>query len=270
VTRGQRALAPGVTPITADRKDSHALAQAIAAARTDWDLVVDCIAYDPADARQDIMIFRERAQHLILVSTDFVYDPRQRHLPQAEEPAAYIAAGYGGQKRLAELELLDGATGALQWSVVRPCHIYGPGSQLGCLPLHGRDPQLIQRLRAGEPLQLVGGGYFLQQPILARDLSDTILSMAGNPATYGQIFNVRGPDTVESRAYYQIIADVLGVGLTVEEISVARALAERPEIAPFLCHRIYDLSKLVASGASVPSTPLSEGLAEHVASLLPA
>ena len=32
---------------------------------------------------------------------------------------------------------------AMQWTILRPCHIYGPGSQLGCLPLHGRDPKLI-------------------------------------------------------------------------------------------------------------------------------
>ncbi len=268
VTRGRRSPLPGVIPLTADRQDSAALAQALAGANTEWDLVVDCIAYDPADVRQDIDLLRERARHLIVVSTDFVYDPAQRHLPQAEEPAAYTNAGYGGKKRLAELELLQGETGSMQWSVVRPCHIYGPGSQLGCLPLHGRDPQLIRRLRDGEPLKLVGGGYFLQQPVLARDLADTILSLSANAAAYGQIFNVSGPDTVESRTYYQIIADVLGVSLTVEEVPVAQALAERPESVPFFCHRIYDLSRLRASGAAMPGTPLAQGLAEHVASLL--
>jgi nucleoside-diphosphate-sugar epimerase len=267
VTRGQRALPAGVTPLVADRHDPGALDHALAAVQSDWDVVIDCIAYDPADIRQDLALLRERTAHLIFVSTDFVYDPAQRRLPQAEEPAVYTTTGYGGKKRLCELALSEGDTGAMQWTVARPCHIYGPGSLLGCLPLHGRDPQLLDRLRAGEPLRLAGGGYFLQQPILARDLADSLLSMAGWPAVYGQIFNVVGPDTVESRTYYQIIADLLGVPLQVEEMPVGELLAERPETAPFLCHRLYDLSKLRASGISVPSTPLVEGLREHVLSL---
>jgi hypothetical protein len=35
-----------------------------------------------------------------------------------------------------------------------------------------------------------------------------------------------------------------------------------------LCHRFYDLSKLRAARVKVPSTPLVEGLREHVNSLL--
>jgi nucleoside-diphosphate-sugar epimerase len=271
VTRGQRGLPAGVTPLVADRHDAAAFAQAIAGAQTTWDLVVDCIAYDPADIGQDIDCFASRAHHLIFVSTDFVYDPARRRLPQAEEPAVYAREGYGGKKRLCELALMAGAaeeaTREMQWTVARPCHIYGPGSLLGCLPLHGRDPALLDRLRAGEPLRLAGGGYFLQQPILARDLADSLLGMAGNPATYGQVFNLAGPDTVACRTYYQIIAEWLGVALHVEEAPVAQMLAERPETAPFLCHRFCDLGKLAAAGVPLPSTPLAEGLAEHVASL---
>jgi nucleoside-diphosphate-sugar epimerase len=267
VTRGQRDLPQDVIAWVADRKHPSALAEAVAAAAMDWDLVVDCIAYAPADIRQDLELFRTRAQHLVFVSTDFVYDPAHRRFPQAEEPAVYATAGYGGNKRLCEEELMQADPGAPAWTVVRPCHIYGPGSQLGCLPLHGRDPQLLDRLRRGETLRLAGGGYFLQQPVLARDLSDTILSLAGNSATYGQIYNVTGPDAVESRTYYAIIAEILGVALHVEETPVAPLLAERPEIAPFLCHRLYATDKLRASGAYVPDTPLATGLAEHVASL---
>ena len=45
-------------------------------------------------------------------------------------------------------------------------------------------------------------------------------------------------------------------------------LAQRSETTPFLCHRIYDLSKPRAAGASAPDTPLRSGLAKHVASPL--
>ena len=85
---------------------------------------------------------------------------------------------------------------------------------------------------------------------------------------YGQVLCAAGPDVIESREYYQIIANILGVGLEIEEIPVKQHLADHPETAVFICHRFYDLSKLRASGAAVPSTPIEQGLREHVESLL--
>jgi len=275
ITRGQKPLPADVMSLIADRHDMAAFEAVVTKAETQWDLVVDCIGFDPADVKQDIALFRDRAQHLVFVSTDFVFDPARRQFPQAEETDHYLSAqgssgsvSYGGKKRACELELINGETGNMAWTVVRPCHIYGPGSRLGCLPLHGRDPDLIAKLKAGERLQLVGGGHFLQQPILARDLANTILDLYGNERTYSQVFCTAGPDIIESRHFYQIIADILGVGLQVEEVSVSQYLADHPEAAPFLCHRIYDMSKLDACGVAVPSTPIEQGLQEQVESLL--
>lgn len=274
ITRGQRSVPDGVTSLIADRHDA-AFAQVVKDAGTTWDMVVDCIGFDVPDAQQDIQVFRDLTPHLVFVSTDFVYDPPHRQFPQTEETDHYLtpdsgtgSLAYGGKKRACELEFINGDTGDMAWSVVRPCHIYGPGSLLGCLPHHGRDAELIAKLKAGETLRLVGGGHFLQQPILAADLSETILSLQNNANTYGEVFLTSGPDILESREFYHIIADILGVGLTVEEVSVSDHLAAHPEATPFMCHRIYDMTKLQASGASVPNTPIMVGLREHVESLV--
>jgi len=268
ITRGDRPLPDGVLGLVADRHDPAAFAQAISGAKQEWDLVVDCIAFRPEDARQDLAVFPAVARHLVLVSTDFVYDPAHRRFPQDEASSHYVTDGYGGAKRHCEVSLIEGDSGGMAWSIVRPCHIYGPGSQLGCLPLHGRDRELIARLQSGETLQLVGGGHFLQQPVLARDLAELILSMAGNAQTYGQVFCAAGPDVIESRDYYRIIAEILGVEMRVEEVPVAERLAAHPADAPFLCHRIYDLGRLRAAGALLPATPIAVGLRAHVESLM--
>jgi nucleoside-diphosphate-sugar epimerase len=268
VTRGRRPQPDGVSALIADRRDFPAFEAALAEVRTRWDLVVDCIAYNADDIRQDVTALARRADHLVFISTDFVYDPMWRRFPQAEDARGYLADGYGGLKRQGELALAAAGTGGMAWTIFRPCHIYGPGSQLGCLPMHGRDPELVARLRRGEALRLVGGGHFLQQPVLAGDLARVILEAAGNPKTFGQTFNVAGLDIVESREYYQIIAATLGVPLKIEEIPVEEYRAAHPESAPFLCHRIYDLGKLAAAGITPPQTPLVDGLHAHVASLL--
>jgi nucleoside-diphosphate-sugar epimerase len=274
VTRGTRPSIHGVKSLIADRHDIEAMDSVVRQQNTIWDLVVDCICYEPADMIQDIAMFRSRTKQFVFISTDFVYDPAFRKFPQPAETEHYAKSGIGGsldyghKKRLCELELINGDTGKMKWTVLRPCHIYGPTSQLGCLPLHGRDPELIKKLCEGNPLKLVGGGYFLQQPLLVDDLGDTILSVAGNKNALKQAFNVAGPDIIESRQYYQIIADILGVKLTVEEIPVTKYLEENPASRPFICHRIYDLDKLRTAGLHLPSTPIKEGLRLHVEGLL--
>jgi nucleoside-diphosphate-sugar epimerase len=268
VTRGQRPMVGGVTPIVADRRDRQAFADAIAAQGTQWDLVVDCIGYAVADAEQDIALFRERAKQLVFISTDFVYDPDRRAFPQTEESNHYLSGGYGGQKRQCEIAFEQRDSGDLAWTVVRPCHIYGPGSLLGCLPMHGRDPDLIAKLQRGEPLTLVGGGHFLQQPIFAADLARTILSCAGNTACHGEIYVTAGPDVIESKEFYQIIGRILGVEVTINELPVQQFLADHPDRASFCCHRIYDMSKAREHGLYVPDTPLTDGLRAHVESML--
>lgn len=268
VTRGEKPLPQGVRPVTVDRKDDAAFQGAIAGCRTDWDLVVDCIGYQPEDARQDIAAFSGRAGHFVFISTDFVFDPAHRAFPQPFDNDHFLSEGYGGLKRLCELELLRDAGDALPWTVFRPCHIYGPGSQLGCLPQEGRKADLIERIRGGEALKLVGGGHFLQQPIFARDLAELILSAHQADLARNRIFCSVGPDILESRRYYEIIGEVLGCRIVVEELPVDRSLNEQPELAPFLCHRIYDLTPLRLAGLKVPSTPIADGLAKHVESLL--
>lgn len=264
VTRGQRPLPEGVEGLTADRKDRRAFAAAIAGAGGDWDLVCDCIGYSADDARQDLDCFTGRAGHLVFVSTDFVYDPAHRRFPQPEESEHYLPTGYGGGKREAELALQAAGADGLPWTVVRPGHIYGPGSRLGCLPAHARDPELVEHLRAGRPVRLVAAGSLLQQPIFAKDLARVMLSAPGHDAAIGQIFCTAGPEAVQSVTYYEIIAEHLGVELKVEEVPLLSYRAEHPEHASFLCHRVYSLAKLKASGLAVPETPLAEGLGEHV------
>src|SRR5688572_15612860 len=69
VTRGKRSLPEGVVGLHADRHDHAAFEQAIEGAKTGWDMVVDSIGYEPADAKQDINVFRRRTKQLVFIST---------------------------------------------------------------------------------------------------------------------------------------------------------------------------------------------------------
>jgi len=265
VTRGQKSLPEGVVPLRANRKDPAAFKAAVTGVDVHWDLVVDCIGYEVEDMRQDLNVFPLLARHLVFISTDFIFDPARRRFPQPfDHPATLTDDTYGGKKRYCELEVIQTDTGDMRWTIFRPCHIYGPGAELGCLPDALRVPELLRNLKAGEALQLAGGGHFLQQPIFAPDLAALILSVQGNTMADRKIYCSAGPEIAESVAYYRMIADELGVGLRVEELPVTHSLNLHPEWKFFLCHRIYDLTPLRLDGLKVPNTPLREGLRQHV------
>jgi nucleoside-diphosphate-sugar epimerase len=267
ITRGQRPITAGVIPIIADRKDRAAFANAIQSANAQWDLVVDCIAYSGEDAKQDLECFTNRAKHLIFISTDSVIDPFTRPWKIDETYAKFHNSPYALGKRSAE-EILLASSGKLPFTILRPCHIYGPGSQLGCIPRASRDPQLIDRMRRGEPLTLVGGGHFLQHPIFAEDLWLMAGSCLGNARTVGQIYFAPGPDIVECRVFYRYIAEILGVDLNIKEVSVEDQLREHPDTAHFCSHRVYITDKARDHGLMLPKTPLREGLQRHVESMI--
>ncbi len=264
LSRGNKPVPAGATAITADRHDAAAFAKAVADAGVTWELVIDCIGFNADDARQDMQVFAGRTKHLAFISTDCVISGERRPWRVDETYEHFTSSPYGANKRAAEQALIDAGTDRLPWTVLRPGHIYGPGSQLGCLPLHGRDPKLIDRLRAGEPLKLIGGGHLLQQPICVHDLTAMALGCADNERAVGEIYMAPGADVIASWVYYRIIADVLGVELRIEETSISGFLEANPTMDGFTCHRAYDDSKARSHGLSMPATPLAEGLQKHV------
>jgi len=266
VTRGQRPVVEGVRKITADRKDRRGFAEAVARENVRWDLVVDCIGYSAEDAAQDVEVFSGRASRLVFISTDFVISPIERPWKIDETYDRFNDTPYGTGKRAAEEVLLNQRS--LSSTVLRPGHIYGPGSLLGCIPLHGRDPQLLDRLRKREALSLVGGGHFLQAPVFAADLWEMALSCFNNPAASGQVYFAPGPDVVESRAFYRIIGEILGVDVTIGEVPISEYLREHPEHQSFCTHRVYCTDKATHDGLKRPTTPLREGLRLHVNSMI--
>lgn len=270
VTRGKKTAPAGVKNILADRTVPGQLEAALANAGN-FDLIADCIGFKAQDAQQDTFALATRCARLAFISTDFVYDPAFRQFPQPETNTHFLTDdSYGANKRRCEEVFLDAKLnkGFSHWTIFRPCHIYGPGSKLGCLPLHGRDPGLISKIRNGETINLIAAGSLLQQPIFAEDLANIILSCIDSPASQGEIFNTSGPEIAESVTYYQIIADILGCQLKVGDIPLAQYKAEHPENISFLCHRIYDLAKLKQFGLFFPKTKLADGLRKHVDSLI--
>jgi nucleoside-diphosphate-sugar epimerase len=272
VTRAQRPVPADVRSIAVDRTDAAAMRAAFAHPE-DYDAVVDAVCYTPEAFALALDCLRGHFAQLVFISTDFVFRPEARRFPQPEDAPTLAdddhgLQAYGWRKRQCEEMLLAGKAGDAAWTAFRPCHIYGPTSLLGCYPCHCRDASLPERLKRGEPISLVDGGHDLQQPILSDDLGRLVASALGNPRADRRLFHAAGPDILESRKYFRILAEALGQELKVRSIPREEHLAAHPGDRPFLCHRIYDNRTLAEAGLAAPATPVAQGLRAHLEGLL--
>jgi len=263
LTRGQRPLPEGVHALTADRGDDAALLAALERADTHWDACIDCTAFDRHAADQCAQIVSRFTERFVVVSTDSVYDPAFKEVPQNESNEHYLRdGGYGASKRLMEEGFI---ASALAYTIFRPGHIFGTGFQLGCYPEHSRQSELLIHMRAGKPLRLVGGGAFLIHPIHVDDLALAMLDCIDKPAAFRQIFCIGGPDVVTNADYFRLLGKVIGVDVTIETIPLEGYLAAHPQYSGHLCNRCYDMARLRSTGVRMPCTSLEAGLREQVA-----
>lgn len=263
LTRGIHPLPEGVHALTADRSDDAAVLAALELADVPFDACIDCTGRTPDNARQDVDIVSRWTKRFVVVSTDSVYDPHHKTVPQDESNAHYLTdGGYGATKRLMEAVFEESG---VNYTVFRPGHIFGPGFQLGCYPEHTRQPELLSHIRAGRPLRLVGGGEFLIHPIYVDDLALALMDCIDNPAAFRQTFCIGGVDVVTNADYYRLIGRLTGCAVTVEEVPLAGYLEAHPQYSGHLCHRSYDLSKMRAVGIRMPSTTLEEGIRRQIA-----
>ncbi len=263
LTRGIRPVPEQAHALTADRNDDASLLNALQSADTAFDACIDCTAFNAHAAKQCREIVSRYTSRFAIVSTDSVYDPRFKTIRQNESNTHYLTdGGYGANKRLMEAEWE--AETALDWTIFRPGHIFGAGFQLGCYPEHSRQGDLIGHIRAGKPLHLVGGGEFLIHPIYVDDLARVLLDCLQNPAAYRQIYCIGGPDVVTNADYFRLLGRLLGREVVIEPIPLEGYLEAHPQYSGHLCHRSYDLRKLLESGAALPDTPLEKGLREQI------
>lgn len=263
ITRGQRSLDPRVTEVL--QMDRQAIPEALAEQK-DYDVVVDFIGMNAIHARQTVSLAR-RCQRLVFISSDYAYHPSYRKLYMKEDEAVFSDfPDYGRAKRQAEEVLLHAeTTDSIRSIILRPPHIYGPGSWPGTIPKHGRRPTLLEDIRRGEPLTLLGGGLGLIQPIHADDLARIILALIAQDAAYGEQFTAVGPDLMTHLDYYQTLADLLDKALHVRPYCPD---GPADDVNNYVAgHRCYDRSKLEGFLGNFNYTPFRQAMAAWIKAL---
>jgi nucleoside-diphosphate-sugar epimerase len=217
--------AAGVTFARSDRYESLELNQVIG---TGADLIVDCLCYTAAHARQ-LLAYRADVGSVIMLSSRAVYvDDQGRHVNSAEPPRfsgpvsennPVVAAdesgnynsadGYAANKVAAEQTLLESGWPA---SVLRLGLLHGIG---GKAP---REWFVVRRLLDGRRrIPLAHLGTTADHPAAADNLARLVLACAIRPAT--RVLNAADPDTPTAADVVTAIAAACGQSVEVAGLS---------------------------------------------------
>ena len=225
--RRENTLPPGVRQVTGDRKDRDAFDRQFADAR--YDVVIDMIAFTPADAEQDVRAFGGRCEQLVFCSTVCTYGVKvpPRVLIDESFPQEPVS-GYGRDKVACEQVLLRAhEQGRFRTTIVRPSHTYGPGSPL--IDNLQFDPVTWDRIARGRPVLCSGDGLGLWVSTHRDDVGKLFAHACLNPATYGQAYNATRDEHFTWRDYYREAARALGTTAQVLFVPAGWLLRQAPD-----------------------------------------
>jgi len=149
-----------------------------AALVSDWATVGEVRAANVASAAA-----AAGARRLVHLSTTDVYGhPGGAAIGESLADAERFANWYSQSKREAERELRSAAGERIEWTILRPATVYGPGS----VEVVG---EIAKAIRAGHML-LIDRGRAVAGLLYVENLLDAILLSLQEPAAAGRAFNV--------------------------------------------------------------------------------
>ena len=231
-----------------------------------WDAVIDVIAFDVASAENTYSLFKNSSQHIITLSTSLVYDRSKESLsPISEEIALAPEGRFGGyvdgKMRLEKFwqSILD-----TNWTLLRPYHILGAESILGCIPEHNRDIKLIERLKNGETLKLCSGGNIQFNYIHPKDIATVIYKIIGNTVTFRQAYNLVNPRPVFAKDYYAEIAKQVNGILNIEPVAMDKIWEEMKGWEMTTLPHLYSMEKMKKDLDFIPTISLEEAVRDAI------
>ncbi len=258
-------LPPQVNQIVADRRDRDAYTDMLLALNEkhkSWDIVFEIFNLGVDDARQLYECFKTVAKHIFIVSTTLVYDrsiDTYAPIKSAHSLAKKgLMGGYADHK--IELEQFWHEKKDINWTILRPYHVLGGGSLLGCAPMHNRDPELLQRVMRGESLALCNAGNGEFNFIHPTDIARIVLKAAGNPNAYGKSYNAVNPARILIKDYFQLLGDILGEEIKIVNKDIVEIWNEENGWMLTTLPHLYDVSDLKRDIDFVPDIPLERAM----------
>lgn len=230
LNRGQRGSdLEGVRQITADVHD-------LAAARTaleghTFDVVVDWIAFTPADIERDLALFSGRVGQFVFISSASAYQkPPLHYLITESTPLHNPHWTYSQNKIACELRLEQAyRENGFPITIVRPSHTYDPVFPVGvggwgCFTL-------ADRIRRGAPIIVHGDGSSLWVVTHADDFAKGFVGLLGHAQAIGHAFHITTDEVLTWNQIYTSMGEALGAEPRVVHIATDFIAGVDPEMA---------------------------------------
>ncbi|MDR5673413.1 NAD-dependent epimerase/dehydratase family protein [Halalkaliarchaeum sp. AArc-GB] len=257
--------ADDVTHVRGDRTDRDALRDARDAA--DPDVVVDCVAYYPADVEAAVEVFAD-VDGYVYISSGSAYGREEIPKREGETPLCPCsdeqatdgsAETYGNRKAEGDRIVFEAANRGVNAMSVRPCIVYGPYDYTERLDFW------LDRVATHDRVLLPGDGDNVWHRAYVEDVARALRLVAerGEP---GEAYNVGDRRLVTLREMVELIADVMDREIEIVAADGRELAAGDLEPDDYVLYREYphvlDTCKLAALGWE--STPLREAMERTV------
>lgn len=197
------------------RADVQAGAEAVRSvlAGEQFDVVVDWIAYTPADIERDLAVFEGRCGQFLFISSASAYQKPPRHYRITEEtPLDNPYWQYSRDKIACEARLMQAwQDRKFPATVIRPSLTYGP-TQIPLAVNSWQHPYtVIQRMKTRQPVIIPGDGTSLWVLTWNADFAVGMVGLFGNPAALGEAFHITSEEVLTWNQIYAETARAVGV-----------------------------------------------------------
>ena len=218
LNRGQRPCdVAGVRTITGDIHNPAQVRNAIG--EMTFDVVVNFIAFTPADMERDVALFADRTGQYVFISSASVYQKPARHYLVTETTPRENPFWEYSQKKIAAEDWLMQAyrDRGFPATIVRPSLTY---DTVIPLPFGAwSDFRVIRRMRQGLPVIVHGDGSSLWTITHADDFAKGLLGLLGNAAAIGEAFHITSDEVLTWDQIFQATAAAAGATAHIVHIS---------------------------------------------------
>ncbi len=202
----------GAQLLTADIHADPGKLAALLAEHT-FDVVVDWIAYTPADIERDLSLFSGKVGQFIFISSASAYQkPPAHHLITEETPLENPFWQYSRDKIACEEKLMKAfRQDGFPVTIVRPSLTYGPSNLTLCMNSWQHPYTAIDRMRQGKQVIVPGDGTSLWVCTWNADFAVGLLGLFGQSAAIGEAFHITSDEVLTWNQLYMQVYEELGV-----------------------------------------------------------
>jgi len=186
-----------------------------------FDVVVDWIAFNPADIERDLRLFSDKTDQFIFISSASAYQKPPAHFIITEEtPLENPFWEYSQNKIACEQRLMQAyRENGFPVTIVRPSLTYGPSQLPLCTNSWQHPYTIIDRMKKKKKVVIPGDGTSLWVFTWNADFAVGFLGLFGNKDAIGEAFHITSDEVLTWNQAYEEVARALGVNLMAVHIA---------------------------------------------------